>query len=290
MNVRTVSWTVLLCSLFLCSSAFAQDETKKKREIGKAGKFYASWGFNRSYHADADTTFHTVDGRFTIHNAHGDDRPSKDFSSYFFSTKAQYNLRFGRFMSDRWALEGGTDHMKWVFDNTRSYVITGDYSRQVWIGGQQVDFDTAKQNQDASFVKLEHTNGYNYGHVTALYFFPFLASNNKNWFLLGAAGGGVGLFVTKTRVEISDQALNEPRIRDNEFAVAGYGAHLEAKLRGGFKNFYLEAASRHVLGEITNAPFLGSEGRISQSHLYSRQLMISAGAEFRFSKNKNKEK
>ena len=82
-----------------------------KREIGKEGKFYASSGFNRGYHSKADTTFHTPDGHFTIHNAHGDDRPSKDFSSYFFSTKAQYNFRFGRYISDRWALEVGTDHL-----------------------------------------------------------------------------------------------------------------------------------------------------------------------------------
>jgi hypothetical protein len=276
--------------LLLCSSAFAQDETKKKREIGKAGKFFASWGFNRGYHAEADVTFHTLDGEFTIHNAHGDDRPSQDFSSYFFSTKAQYNVRFGRFLTDRWAIEGGTDHMKWVFDNSRNYVITGDYNRQVWIGGQLVDFDTAKQNQDASFVKFEHTNGYNYLHSTAQYFFPIVASNNKNWFLVGAVGGGVGFFVTKTRVEIMDQATNEPRIRDNEFTIAGYGGHVEAKLRGGYKNFYMEAASRHGLGKITNAPFLGDEGKISHSPLYTRQLMISAGAEFRFSRNKKKDK
>ena len=285
---------IVCLTLFLPLSAAAQDDAagsgKKTRDelLGNKGKLYSSWGFNRGYHVDADTTFKTADGRFTIHDAHGDDRPSKDFSSYFLSSKAQYNFRFGWFISDRWALETGTDHMKWVFDNSRSYVITGDYSRQVWLGGQLVDFSTAKQNQDASFIDFEHTNGYNYGHVSAQYYFPLFVSQNKRWSLQAAGGGGVGFFITKTRVEIRDQAQIAPRIDDNAFTIAGYGAHLEGKLRCGYRSFYLEAASRHVIGEITNAPFVGGVGSISQRGLSSRQLMISAGAEFRFSKNKKK--
>jgi len=291
--------SIVFLTLSLSTPALAQDvsadsgqsekKTRNKVELGNEGRFYASWGFNRGYHSKADMTFHTADGDFTIRNAHGNDRPSKNFSSYFLSTKAQYNFRFGHYISDRWALEIGTDHMKWVFDNTRNYEITGDYSRQVWVGGQLVDFDTVKQNQDARFINVEHTNGYNYGHVSAQYYFPIFISNNKKWVLLGAAGGGLGMFITKTRVEIWDQVQNEPRIRDNKFEIVGYGAHLEGKIRFGFKNFYLETASRHVLGEVTNAPFLGSEGSISQS-IYSRQIMISAGAEFRFSKNGKKSK
>jgi len=264
-------------------------DARRSPKKPKRGKFYASWGFNRGYHADADTTFHTPDGHFTIHDAHGNDRPSKDFSSYFLSSKAQYNLRMGRFLTERWAVEFGTDHMKWVFDNSRPYTISGDYSRMVWASGMYVPFDTAKQNQDASFIKFEHTNGYNYGHATAVYYFPLFVSNNENWFLLAGAGGGAGFFVTKTRVEISDQMLNEPRIRDNPFELVGYGAHVEGKLRFSLKNFYMEAASRHVQGRLTNAPFLGAVGRISHS-IYSRQLMISAGAEFRFSGKKKKER
>jgi hypothetical protein len=278
---------IVLTTLLVSLPLLAGKDSHESRDLDNKGKFYASWGFNRGYHAKADATFHTPDGHFTIHDAHGNDRPSKDFSSYFLSSKAQYNVRFGRFVSERWAIEGGTDHMKWVFDPTRSYVISGDYSRDVWASGQLVTFDTAKQNQDASFVNFEHTNGYNYLHASAQYYFPVYVSDNKNWSVQVAGGAGVGMFVTKTRVEISDQAFNAPRIDDNEFSVAGYGAHLEGKLRGRYKNFYVEAASRHVQGRISNGPFLGDIGRITHS-IYSRQLMISAGAEFRFKKKKNR--
>ncbi|MDH3785624.1 MAG: hypothetical protein OEV00_09905, partial [Acidobacteriota bacterium] len=234
---------VLLAALFVVPIAAAAE----KKELGNKGRKYIFWGFNRGYNSDADLTVRSPDGTFTIHDARGEDRPSQDVSSYF-STTAQYNVRFGWFVSDRWAIEVGTDHMKWVFDNSRSYDITGSYGRQVWIDGTQVDFATAQAMQDARFLEVEHSDGYNYVHSSAQYFYPIVVKDDKRWSLVGSLGGGAGLLYPKTRVQIWDQATNEPRDVDNRFKVSGYGIDVEAKLRFIYRSFFIEAASRHVLG------------------------------------------
>ena len=135
------------------------------------------------------------------------------------------------------------------------------------------------------FIEFEHSDGYNYVHGSALYYYPIATTRNGKWSLVGAVGGGAGILYPKTRVEISDQATNSPRVVDNKMGIAGYGVDVEAKLRLRRKKWFLEASSRHVLGKINNAPFLGSEGSISQSPIYSAEFILGGGFQFRTGKN-----
>lgn len=278
-----------LDSIHLCERATIDHQTSKLKFSNK-GKFYVFWGYQRSYHTRSDVTFHTNSGDFTIKDAVGNDRPSKEFKTYINPTTLsvpQYNVRIGYYISERWAIELGTDHMKWVFDNTRDYEITGDYSRDVWIDGEKVPFSEAIERKNARFLKFEHSDGYNYPHVSAQYNFPIFVSQNQNWSLIGEFGGGLGLFVPKTLVTIADNETSEPRSIDNKFKVAGYGTHANGRLRLEYKNFFIQGSSRFVLGKIERAPFLGDEGYISHTPILSTQLIFGAGVKFQlFGKNK----
>jgi hypothetical protein len=140
---------------------------KLEQDSGKqnGGMIYVMWGYNRGYHSAADTTFHTPNGTFTIHDAVGYDRPTKFGIAYLDPTqmsKPQYNIRIGYQFNEKWAVEIGQDHMKWVFDPSRQYKITGDYDKPLW---GHVPFEQVKESGNAGFVLFEHTDGYNYVHA-----------------------------------------------------------------------------------------------------------------------------
>ena len=131
---------------------------------GHGGMIYVTWGYNRAWFSDTDTTFKTPDGTFTIHGAKGKDRPTTEFKTYINPAKLtipQYNLRIGYRFNKRWSVEIGTDHMKWIFVPTEKYNISGDYNRPVWLheedangnwlSMQQATFDQAKAAGNATF-------------------------------------------------------------------------------------------------------------------------------------------
>ena len=256
---------------------------------GHGGMIYVSWGYNRSWFRDADTTFKTPDGTFTFHNAHAKDRPTKDPLKYLKSmTVPQYNVRFGYKFNKKWSVEIGTDHMKWIMDPDTRYDISGNYDKPVWIhdGGwynyRQVSFEQAKAEKNGSFVMMEHSDGYNYPHATAFYTSTLLKSPNERFRLDGSVGAGLGVLIPKTRMRISDTPDGSYRDVDNKFHLAGWGAHVEAnaKLVYATKNgneYFLQASNRGHFGKVNNALYLGSEGSISQAPIYTYEVYVSAG-------------
>jgi hypothetical protein len=261
---------------------------------GNGGMVYITWGYNRSWFSDADTTFHTPDGTFTVKQARAKDRPSTQLKTYLdvknFSIP-QYNVRIGYKFNKKWSVEIGTDHMKWVFANKGNYEITGNYNRPVWIhdgnwgNDHQATFEEAKAAGNATFLQLEHSDGYNYPHATAFFTQTLLESKNKRFRLDGSFGLGAGVLFPKTRVQIRDQENNgEYRDVDNKFHVAGWGTHAEAnanfiyKAKKSGREYFLQASNRGHVGKINNSLFLGSDsGRISQAPIYTYEVYVSAG-------------
>lgn len=267
---------------------------QEQNSEGHGGMIYVTWGYNRSWFSDTDTTFKTPDGTFTIHGAKGVDRPTTEFKTYINPAKLtipQYNFRIGYRFNKRWAVELGTDHMKWIFVPTENYDITGDYNRPVWLHDEdanhnwlntrQVTFEEAKAQKNATFLKMEHSDGYNYPHASVFFTETLLKTKNERFRLDGSIGGGVGILVPKTRVQIHDQETL--RDVDNKFHVAGWGAHLEANAKVVYaaksgREVFLQASNRGHVGKINNALFLGNEsGSISQAPIYTYLVYVSVG-------------
>lgn len=262
----------------------------------KKSRLYIIWGYNRGFHSDTDTTFHTPDGTFTIHDARGEDRPSSGLGTYLDPSKftqPQYNLRIGYTITSKWAVEIGTDHMKWIFVPDTGYKITGDYSRGVWVrnknpdgswsGDHPITFEEAKQTGNTDFVHFEHSDGYNYINGGVVYTQNIFTTRNNRFSLDIAVSAGGGMLLPKTRVMIRDQADGNWRDVDNKFHVAGWGLHADTRLKftyrtkGGMEYFVLGSA-REVYGKVNNALFLGSsDGSISQDPIYSFQVIVGGG-------------
>jgi hypothetical protein len=263
------------------------------------GKFYVMWGYHRGKHSRSDITFKTPDGTFTMHNVRGVDRPSKELTTYLDPTQMsqpQYNLRFGYMITDKIAIEIGTDHMKWVIDMSENYELTGEYNRPFWHGTTSFTLDELRAAGYNPPIHLEHTDGYNYVNAGVVYYQNLFTSVNKRWSMDAGIGAGFGGLVTKTNIYIADGLDGSVRHNDNQFQIAGYGLHADARLRISYrtrdgKHFFLMGTGRGVYGKVTNAPFLDNYGgTIEHSGMTSRQLGIMGGVSIPVFEGKNKKK
>jgi hypothetical protein len=267
--------------------------TKLLKSIGpdeSKGVLFIQWGYNRGFHSDSDITIKTPQGEIIIRDARGKDRPSPFSLEYLKLSKfsiPQYNLKLGYWFSKKsnWGIGLGTDHMKWVFDPTAEYEIEGDYTGDLWIGNEKKSFSEIEQGTNAGFLLLEHTDGYNYPYIEVLHKRELLST--KRFQIDAVAGLGAGILFPKTRTRIRNQedSGNYSDV-DNEFHVAGWGAHVDisAALKYKQKNgisYFLKPTVRGVAGKINNALYLGNADgtSISQSMIYTLEPSLNIGVE-----------
>lgn len=269
------------------------DPPKKKRYI------YFTWGYNRGFHSKSDATFTTNSGTFTIHDAIGHDRPSTDLIDYIHPTHIpipQYNLRVGYEINEHWDIVAGLDHMKWVFQNQYKYQVTGDYNHTVFVPDpsgdpallQGLTFDQVKATGDMRWLTFDHTNGYNYAHVGGIYKSNLFTSRNGNFKITSGLGAGAGLMIPQTSVRYHQDGWWNWKSVDNQFHVAGYGAHAEAKLQLGYKNFFLEPVVRGTYIKIDNALVQESGEKLEHTPIGSIQFIVQGGYKIPLSQRKKK--
>ncbi len=270
----------------LIEAPSAEDNEKK----AKKRRFFVLWGYNRTFFGPTNSTFETADGTFTIHRSQGFDRPTPfDPLVYFDPTKLsipQYNITAGYMFSPRFGIEIGQDHMKWVFDPNRRYEISGEYGPTVFVtdpanpDGPPLarSFDEIKESGDASWLRFEHTNGYNYVFLGMVYEQPIYETPNGKFEVAGRFGAGVGLFIPQTSVFMHrDQAWNWQGY-DNRFHVAGGGGHASAALKLTlFKHLVLLASARGTLIGVTDALVDESGARLTQSPIPAIELIGQIG-------------
>lgn len=240
-------------------------------------QIYFSWGWHKGYHSNTDVKFTTPDGTFTIHDAVGKDRPSPFDPKIYFNPSTisipQFNMELGVMFNEKWGMELKQDHMKFVFDSSRPYEITGDYSHQVVVTNEHptsewdqqipVDFSVAKANKDASWLQFEHTDGYNYASLGAVYNQRLYQTKNEKFKIDSRFGAGAGLMIPKTKVMMhQDRQWNWEGL-DNFWHIAGGGVHGEAKLRFTFwDSVFLQAATRGTYIKVKDALVDGTDSRM----------------------------
>jgi hypothetical protein len=294
-------------NLFLRDGQDVLNKLAEKEENKIKGRIYFSWGYNRAWHSKSDATFTTSEGIFTIHDAHGNDRPSKFDPKVYFNpakmTIPQYNLKLGYMFNDKWGIEAGTDHMKWVFDSSRKYDITGNFDAQVvvqnpnsqydWDVVKPVDFSEVKESGDATWLAFEHSDGYNYAHISGVYNQKIIETKNKIFALDARFGAGAGLMIPKTKVMMHrDQAWNWQGL-DNKFHAAGAGVHGDVRLKMTFfDRVFIQGVARGNAIKVKNALVYTNNdptARLEQNTIYSGQLSVEIGASFPINgKKKNK--
>ncbi|NDG85050.1 MAG: hypothetical protein EBX52_08445 [Proteobacteria bacterium] len=272
-------------------------DTKKK------GQFYVLWGYNRAIFTRTNSTFVTPEGTFTIHGSKGYDRPSPfDPKVYFNPTQLsipQYNIQIGYMINDRWGIEIGQDHMKWVFDPNQKYDITGSFSPTLYTtnpnqpNAQPVaqTFDQIKQSGDATWLHFEHTNGYNYPHIGVVYQQP-IYHTPKNKFAVDARfGAGAGLFVPQTSVYMQRDQMWNWKGYDNQFHIAGGGFHGTTSLKlTFFDHIFLLATARGSVIKVNDALVDQSGARLMQTPIGALELIGQVGYQGHLGSGKRKKK
>lgn len=320
---------ILFSMLLLCFTSFAQETSEEnftaeeqklidqsKADLDKVvdggadkmvpiavgrqkGQGYVIWGYHRGFHSRSDVTFNTPDGSFTIHNVRGTDRPTTVLKNYLNPadfTKPQYNIRFGYMLTNKLGIEIGTDHMKWVADMSETYETTGECDREFWLGDQSFSIAELQEMGINIPVHLEHTDGYNYPNVGVIYYETLFKTKNNRFNVDAGIGAGAGLLVTKTNIYINDGLNGEQRHNDNNFKIAGFGAHVDTRLKISYntksgKQFFIMGTARGVYGDVDKAPFLDNYGgTIDHTPIYSAQLGVMGGVAFPVLQGKSKKK
>lgn len=222
------------CLAFLSLHSFAQDPAYSK------GQFYFNWGWNQAQYTKSDIHFEGAGYDFTLNDVVATDRPTHFKPDIYFNpetvTIPQTNIRFGYFVSDRWSVSIGYDHMKYVVRQFQTVQIEGDINVGSSYDGSYNGDDI---NLDYGFLKYEHTDGLNYVFVGADYWQPlvnFKAMNPEFWNIqiYGSLGFDVGAYIPKSNVILLDYEQSD------RFHFAGFGLSGNAALNINFwKYFYL---------------------------------------------------
>lgn len=266
------------------TGATASPDSLDTERPKRKGSFTFYWGYNRSYFSKSDIHFTGPDYDFTVYDVVSHDRPSKfSFKTYLHPTHIwipQYNFRFGYFLTDRWHISFGTDHMKYVMDHDQRVKISGVISEEASpkYAGAYLN-DEVQLTRD--FLTFEHTDGLNLTTVEADYLLP-LASlwKNRIGIKLNMGAGGIWM-VTRTDVRVFGDGFN------NDFHIAGFSMSAKAGPRIDlFKHFFIAAELKAGYVTLPWVLIRNSDPMLADHNFTFIQYYVAAGGYFRLWKQK----
>jgi hypothetical protein len=204
-------------------------ETNRASERpSRVHSFYGYWGWHVSRYTGSDIRFSGVGYDFTLDDVVAADRPTPfSLAAYLDPSRVtipQFNARIGFYLTDRFAISLGTDHMKYVVDVDRTVSISGniDASASPDFAGAY-DGDPIQLTED--FLLLEHTDGLNLVSLDGEFTETFWTSGGGSFFLSLLYGAGGGVVVPKSHVTLFGNQTTNP------FHLAGWGTTTKAGLR-----------------------------------------------------------
>ncbi|MDR0227708.1 MAG: hypothetical protein LBI72_01365 [Flavobacteriaceae bacterium] len=242
--MKTLSKVFSAICLFATSFSFAQENvttTPMKYTDSNKGKFYIYWGGNRGYYTNSDITFKGADYDFTIKDVQADDKPKGwhvDYINPGRMTIPQTNFRLGYFITDKYNISFGVDHMKYVMRQDQTVDISGYYPGKGSYG-ELVSGEPGRVNLTEDFLTFEHTDGLNYlnfeiNRVDDISKLFGIRNTDKIQINL-TEGVGFGLVFPKTNTKLLGKE------RYDEFHVSGLGASAKAGLNiTFFKHFFVQ--------------------------------------------------
>lgn len=239
----TVRTKILFTTVFiLCGFLSGYANTQKDSlSTPRQKRFYFYWGYNRSVFSRSNIHVHGQGYDFTVYNVKSEDHPENPSLVYIDPARfsiPQFNVRMGYFITKRWAISLGYDHMKYVMINDQranmSGVITpaasekyaGTYLNKPMV----ISYD---------LLKFEHTDGLNVITFDLEHHLPLWNFKNNKWKLNATMGIGSGGVLPRSDVRVLGYGLN------NRFHWAGTVWTGKAGLRfNGFKRFFFQTEVR----------------------------------------------
>jgi len=228
--------------LVLTLLSFIAELSAQTVGTGRKGDFSVFWGWNRGHFTKSDLHMKSGNSEFTLKAISAHDRQSGfGLDPYFNPVRIsipQTNLEIDYFISDKWELNLGFDHMKYVMDQDQTVKIDGNVNEHTYSDDDIV--------LDQDFLVYEHTDGLNYIYASAMRHFQGIqiekAKLNSTW-IIGAGGGPM-----RPRTDATFLKVKGP----NDFHIAGYGFHAMAGISlVFFKHF---AFRSEIKGGYINMP------------------------------------
>lgn len=264
-------------------TGFAQVEpnlNSKKYTAGNKGKIYIYWGGNRDFFSKSDIRFQGDGYDFTLHDVKAEDKPKGwhiDYINPARMTIPQTNLRIGYFISDKYNISLGVDHMKYVMYQDKKVKYSGYYPDR---GSYGEDIEDGFVLLTEDFLTFEHTDGLNYINFEINRFDDIskifgIRDSDKIQVNL-TEGVGVGVLFPKSNTKL----LGKDRY--DEFHVSGYGLSAKAGLNVTFfKHFFVQTEFKGGYIHMPDIRTTFDKADKASQSFYFGQTIIAFGGIFR---------
>lgn len=264
---------VLTASLPAWSQVISGEEPKYTDH--NKGKFFIYWGGNRASYSHSDIQFEGPGYDFTLNDVGAVDKPKGfhiDYLNPLRMTIPQTNLRVGYFLTDKYSISFGVDHMKYVMVQNQNAVMNGQIEGYAPFDGTYVDH-TMPLTED--FLTFEHTDGLNYVNVELSRMDDIgkvvgLTWNGDKIQFNTVAGIGAGVLYPKTNSKLMGMD------RHDAFHIAGYGLSAKAGLNiTFFKHFFVQGELKGGyinMPDIRTAP--NSAHKASQDFRFWERMLV----------------
>ncbi len=247
-----------------------------KYTANNKGKFTLNWGWNRESYTDSDINFRGNDYDFTLYNVSASDRPKGIHIDYINPSRVtipEVNYKIGYFITHKYQVSIGLDHMKYVMNQNQTVEMSGYINTPGYETGGSVN---QPKTLTSDFLMFEHTDGLNYINTELTRFddvSKWIGSDIDKFQLNVLAGAGIGVLYPRTNTTL----MNNQRY--DEFHLAGYGASIKAGLNITFlKYFFIQS---ELKGGYINMPdirtTMNSSDRASQSFYFLQRNILIGG-------------
>ena len=285
MNYISIKSLLGISILLFSIQIFSQEEEKKKYTASNKGKFFLSWGGNRESFSKSDITFKGEDYDFTIKDVTAHDVPKGWHIDYINPSRVtipQTNFKIGYFISDKYAVSFGLDHMKYVIDRNENRILNGYINLPTEELGSQYNgtYNNEEFFVSEDFLLFEHTNGLNYMFVEFDRYDDissiFNIQNTDKFQLNITEGLGAGILYPKTNTTLLNKDIYD------EFHLAGYGISLNVGLQFTFfKHFFIQTDLRGGYINLPDIRTTSNSAENASQHFFYLQRVISFGGIFR---------
>lgn len=189
----------------------------------RKGELFFYWGYNRSAYTKSDIRFWGDGYDFTITDIEAKDEPTKEFITYIKPnsfTIPEYNYRLGYFISDKYYISLGEDHMKYAIEKQATKLsgsITigenqGDYDNADVLVGEEAEMEEGETSDPGldtlphGFVSgFEHCDGLNDVSLELGRIEQIWSSSNGNQALTLIGTVATGMVIPDTEAEVLEQ-------------------------------------------------------------------------------------
>ena len=285
MKLQTIKLVFILTSSLLNLNLAAQETDSTRYTASNKGKFFISWGGNRSAYTKSDITLTGEGYNIVLSDIEALDRPKGwhvDYINPARMTIPQTNFKLGYYINDKYYVAFALDHMKYVMTQNQYVNVNGSIDLPAEDPGAiyNGNYNNTAVQMTPDFLQFEHTDGLNflYGEfgrsddISKLF-----GINNTDKIQINVMEGiGLGLLYPKTNATV---LLKE---RYDDFHISGFGVSLTAGLNITFlKYFYVQG---DVRGGYINMNDIRTTqdtvDRASQDFFYV-QSVLSLGGIFR---------